>query len=120
MNSKKIQQFLRNTEDISKEQYEIVVALREIIESTNPSATQEIKYNGLVFNVGSELITGIFTRKSHLSLEFSFGAGFDDPKAHLDGKGKLRRHLKIVTMDDITTKDVKNFVTQSFDEPLQG
>ncbi len=119
MSSEKIEQFLQDTKDISEEQYEIVVALREIISSINPTAVEEIKYGGLVFNIGKALINGIFTRKNHISLEFSFGVRFEDSNDHLEGKGKLRRHLKIVTINDIKTKDVANFVTQSFDESLQ-
>ncbi len=111
----RIEKFLEDTKEISQEQYEIVITLREIINAINPSAAEEIKYGGLVFNVDKTLKTGIFTYKNHVSLEFSFGAGFEDEDNHLEGKGKMRRHLKIKKLDDIDNKRVKNFVTICFE-----
>ncbi len=110
----RITNFLNDTNDISPEQFAIVTELRELINSINPDAEQEIKYGGLVFNVGKELITGIFTRKKHISVEFSFGAGFADPEKLLEGSGKLRRHLKIVTNEHIQEKRVEDFVKIAF------
>ncbi len=110
----RITEFLKDTKEISQEQFEIVTELRELINSINPEAEEEIKYGGLVFNVGKELITGIFTRKKHISVEFSFGAGFEDPQKLLEGSGKLRRHLKIISRDDINKKQVCEFVKIAF------
>ena len=113
--SDRIGQFLSDTKDISGELYDIVVAVRELINAVHPTAEEEIKYGGLVFNVEKQLITGIFVRKNHLSLEFSFGAGFADPTGILEGTGKLRRHIKLRAMSDIVEKEVEKFVRISFE-----
>nr|WP_086938257.1 DUF1801 domain-containing protein [Thaumasiovibrio occultus] len=79
----------------------------------DPSLQQEIKYGGLVFLQAGDLIGGLFSYKQHVSVEFSHGAGFSDPTAALEGGGKHRRHLKIRTVDDITTIDVSSFIKQA-------
>ena len=110
----KIKQFLTDIRDISAEQYEIIISLRELIRKVKPDAEEEIKYGGLVFNSNQQLITGIFIRKEHISLEFSFGAGFEDKQGFLEGNGKFRRHLKINHIGDIQNKDAETFVNFSF------
>ena len=45
-------------------------------------------------------------------MEFSKGSELDDPDSHLEGSGKLRRHLKFYTLDDITAKNPRAFLEQ--------
>lgn len=75
------------------------------------------KYGGEVFaprpGDGNSFVGGIFVYKDHVSLEFSEGASFDDPEAQLEGKGKMRRHLKLKTVDDVKTKDAQNYIRQA-------
>jgi len=111
----RIKNFIEDTREVSEEQYAIVKTIREIINKIKPTAIEEIKYGGLVFNVDKTLITGIFVRKEHISLEFSFGAGFEDVNNLLEGNGKLRRHLKIRNTKDITNKKVEHFVKICFE-----
>ena len=37
---------------------------------------------------------------------------FQDPNSFLEGSGKYRRHLKLVTADDIEQKELGSFITQ--------
>lgn len=99
---------------VSEKKGELLVSLRNLVLSIRPDAQEEIKYGGLVFNVDSKLICGIFIRDKHFSLEFSFGVMMSDPDKHLEGKGKFRRHLKIYSLDDIANKNVEYFVRQIF------
>ena len=71
-------------------------------------------YGGILFSVDSEMFSGLFAYSKHVSLEFSNGYLMEDVNNHLEGKGKFRRHLKILERKDIETKDVEGFVKQAF------
>ena len=111
----RVERFIDDTLSVDKEKGEILLSIRKIILTICPDTQEEIKYGGLVFNVDTELICGIFIRKKHISLEFSFGTDFSDQKKYLEGSGQYRRHLKIMNDRDIENKDVVFFVSQAFD-----
>lgn len=117
MNTKinpEINKFVQDILSLDKEKGKILTSIRKIALTIKPSAKEEIKYGGLVFMVDKKLICGIFIRKNHLSVEFSFGAMMLDPDNLLEGTGKYRRHLKITKEDDIKNKNVKYYIEQSF------
>ena len=105
-----MQNFQFNDEDKEK----TANSLRKLILKIAPQAKEEIKYGGLVFMVNKKLICGIFLRKNHISVEFSFGKEMQDPDTFLEGDGKFRRHLKIFDKKDIKNKKVEYYVKQSF------
>ena len=110
----RIESFIQDVSSIDEEQSKNLVFLRKTILKIRPATQEEIKYGGLVFNVDTKLICGIFTRKKHISLEFSFGMMISDPDKHLEGKGKYRRHLKIFDKKDIKNKMIESYVNQAF------
>lgn len=112
----RVKRFIRDILSIDKEKGEIIVSLREMILKISPDAQEEIKYGGVVFNVDGELVSGVFVRKKHVSLEFSFGMKMSDPEGYLEGSGKYRRHLKLMNDKDIISKNVEFFVTQAFEQ----
>ena len=105
-----MQNFQFNDEDKEK----TADSLRKLILKIAPQAKEETKYGGLVFMVNKKLICGIFLRKNHISVEFSFGKEMQDPDTFLEGSGKFRRHLKIFDQKDIKNKKVEYYVKQSF------
>lgn len=109
----KVDNFLRDTQALSSDLFETVMAIRQLFLDASSNLAEDIKYGGVVFLQSSVLIGGIFLYKNHISIEFSNGAQFDDPEKLLDGKGKLRRHLKILSLDDIDMKKVSLFVKQA-------
>ena len=109
----KVDNFLRDTQALSSDSFETIMAIRKLFLDANPNIAEDIKYGGVVFLQSSVLIGGIFLYKNHLSIEFSNGAQFDDPEKLLDGKGKLRRHLKILSLGDVDIKKVNFFVKQA-------
>lgn len=110
----RVEQFIEDTLSIDDEKGRIVASLRAIVLKIAPNAQEGIKYGGIVFNLDKELISGIFARKKHVSLEFSLGMKMLDPEGYLEGNGKYRRHLKLMSNKDIITKNVEFFVTQAF------
>ena len=69
-------------------------------------------YGGFVFFAGKELVSGIFPYKNHISIEFGNGVNFSDPDGFLEGKGKMRRHLKILAKSDIVDKKIDYYIRQ--------
>lgn len=92
-------------------------AIKEIVDQIEPDVRYVPKYGGevLALNPGNDakFEAGIFTYKDHVSLEFSIGASFDDPKGNLEGKGKSRRHLKFQAVEDVDAKDTTTFLKQA-------
>jgi len=85
-----------------------------------PSIHIGSKYGGTIFVTDPELpdsvslVGGVYGYKDYVSVEFSKGAGFDDPDRQLEGKGKARRHVKLHSLGDIAAKDVAGFLGQAF------
>ena len=109
----KVNKFMDDLESISPDKVEMIESIRTIFLEANKELTEDIKYGGLVFNLSNELIGGIFPYTNHISIEFSYGVDFLDPSGKLEGKGKKRRHLKIVEKQDIEAKEVEMFVAQA-------
>ncbi len=110
----KVEQFITDTKDIDAEKGEIVLALRALVHDLTKTVDESIKYGGIVFTEEGELLSGIFVYKKHISLEFSFGAELNDPNVLLEGKGKLRRHLKFTSKQDLETKMPLFYIKQTF------
>lgn len=92
-------------------------AIKVIVDQIEPDVRYVPKYGGEVLALDpcndAKFVAGVFTYKDHVSLEFSDGASFDDPKGNLEGKGKRRRHLKFQTLEDVDAKDTTRFLKQA-------
>lgn len=104
---------MEDLQTISPDKIDIIKPIRKVFLTANKNLTEDIKYGGLVFNLSNVLVGGIFPYKEHISIEFSNGAEFPDPSGILEGKGKKRRHIKIIKKKDIDDKNVKSFVEEA-------
>ena len=111
--NEKVQNFLNDLQAVDENMFDLIGEMRSIIFKTYPQVQEKIMYGGIIFSLDDEMFSGLFAYKSHVSLEFSNGYLMEDAYNHLEGKGKFRRHLKIVEKDDISTKDVEGFVKQA-------
>lgn len=111
--NEKVQSFLEEVKRIDAEQYKVLIEIHKIVINHHPKIDQNIMYGGIVFFIDSELISGLFAYKNHVTIEFSKGYLMKDPYQFLEGKGKYRRHLKIWSKEDIKNKDVAFFVKQA-------
>lgn len=97
---------------------QITRELDEMIEDICPDVGRRPMYGGIVFEkeagTHSTMVCGHFVYKQHVSLEFSRGAELDDPNGVLEGKGKYRRHIKLVDPADIRDKSVSAYIDQAF------
>jgi hypothetical protein len=106
-----VQKHLEDLKTFDSHNYLIVEELRRILFQTFPEIEEFVKYNGLMYktDVG---IGGIFTYASHVSLEFSNGYLLDDQYKQLEGSGKFRRHIKLESVAEITTKNITYYLNQ--------
>ncbi len=109
----RVQRFIADILSVDDIRGGILVSLREMILQASSGVREKIMYGGIVYIVDSELISGIFVRKKHVSLEFGFGMKMSDPEGFLEGSGKYRRHLKLMHEDDIANKNAAPFVIQA-------
>lgn len=105
--------FLEKIQATSPEQYQIALKVRELYLTYGPDLTEGIKYGGLVYFREGDLLGGIFFYKKHISLEFSYGVSLSDPFSVLEGKGNLRRHIKLTSVDDTDTKNVAHYIKEA-------
>ena len=106
---KKVQSFLDEVACFDMEKYEIIQKSREIVFLENKKATERVMYGGIMFSLGKDF-GGVFVSKKHVSFEFSQGFSLNDPTRVLEGSGNFRRHLKLQSLKDLTTKNVSFFV----------
>lgn len=109
--SDQVNNFLDEIIIIDAEKFKILNKLREIVLLSYPNMEEAIKYGGIIF-LNNDVVAGLFVRKNHISFEFTSGVNLSDPDLHLEGTGKLRRHLKIKSLSDIKSKKVDFYVNQ--------
>ncbi len=119
--NQKVNDFLADIQSTFPDRVETITAIQTLFFDERSSAgfdkddalSDDIKYGGIAFSLDNKLIGGIFVYKDYLSIEFSDGANFSDPSKQLEGKGKMRRHLKIHEYADINAKDTQSFIKQA-------
>jgi hypothetical protein len=105
------QTFIDSIKILDSQKYQILKNLRAIVFDNYPEVKERIMYGGILFSL-TEDFSGVFVYKNHVSIEFSYGYKFDDPKNLLEGNGKYRRHLKLRSIEDLEIKKVAFFVKQ--------
>ncbi|NQZ07189.1 MAG: DUF1801 domain-containing protein [Algicola sp.] len=112
----RVTNFMQDIQTLDGPWYEMAIQIRDMHFKCNPNLVEDIKYGGLVFNQNNKLISGIFFRKAHISVEFGHGAALSDPNSVLEGKGKDRRHIKVRSPNDISAKNISYYVQQALAE----
>jgi hypothetical protein len=94
-------------------------ALLDLLNEVCSNAAFVSKYGGVVVesipgNTESQFM-GYFIYEKHTSIEFSYGADLSDPYKVLEGTGKKRRHIKLVDVQDIQTKHVREMIAKAYE-----
>ena len=113
MPADRIAKLLEDIRLLDPERFELVHALRKIILGLDSSITEEVKYGGILFSA-EKPFCGIFSYARHVSLEFGEGASLPDKFKVLEGEGKLRRHIKLSSDQDISEKHVREYLALAF------
>jgi hypothetical protein len=111
----KIENFVTELDMIDPTKAQIVETIRAMYKRISADVEERFIYGGVGFFLHNELIGGVFAYKKHVSAEFSRGNELLDPGTTLEGKGKVRRHIKLFTADDVENKHVESFVKQIVD-----
>jgi hypothetical protein len=109
MTAERISKLLEDIRLLDSERFELVQALRKLVLGVAPSISEEVKYGGILFSA-EKPFCGIFSYAKHVSLEFGEGASLPDKFKVLEGEGKLRRHIKLTSVPDITEKHVGEYL----------
>ena len=109
MPTDRISRLLEDIRLLDPERFELVQALRKIILGLDSSISEEVKYGGILFSAEMPFC-GIFSYTKHVSLEFVAGTSLPDKFKVLEGKGKLRRHIKLSFSQDIAGKHVVEYL----------
>ena len=118
MPANRISKLLEDILALDPERFELVQALREIIVGLSPSVSEEVKYGGFLFSAGKPFC-GVFSYTKHVSLEFVAGASFQDRFKVLEGEGKLRRHIKLTSLQDVSGKHVREYLLLALNVPAK-
>lgn len=109
MTKNSVQSLLEDIRLVSEQNYEIVEAVRDLVKKTIESASEEVKYGGILFTAGVQF-GGVFAYKAHVTVEFGNGAKINDPFGFLKGTGKGRRHIKLMSVSQIKDKKLAQYL----------
>ncbi|MBI9045244.1 MAG: DUF1801 domain-containing protein [Anaerolineaceae bacterium] len=97
----------------------VLLEIRNIVMSMNPSATERINSRGLTFfdaEKGGTIKGGICfvdIQGDHVRLRFGLGSFLDDPKSLLSGDQLHMRYLDISSYDDAPWADIEALIQAS-------
>jgi len=107
--TKSVQNLLEDIRLLGEVQFDLVQAVRSLVESQFPDVEEVVKYGGILFSSGVQFC-GVFAYKEHVSVEFGAGAKIKDSIGLLEGTGKGRRHIKLRTVADIEAKQLPAYL----------
>lgn len=89
-------------------------AVVELLLDTCPDVKFVPKYGGKLFEAEAgnpkTQFGGYFFYKAHMSIEFTHGVDLPDPAGILQGSGKLRRHVKIHTLEELDQPAIRQLI----------
>ena len=107
-----VQKFLEELELANPRQFDIIQALRIMVFNIFPQTIERMMYGGILFSLTNDY-GGVFAYAKHVSFEFSNGYLMEDSFRQLEGKGKMRRHLKFSSLEDIELKQARYYIKQA-------
>ena len=107
--TKSVQNLLEDIRLLGEVQFDLVQAVRSLVESQFTDVEEVVKYGGILFSSGVQFC-GVFAYKEHVSVEFGAGANIKDSIGLLEGTGKGRRHIKLRTVADIEAKQLPAYL----------
>jgi len=110
MTNKSVQALLEDIRLVSEQNYQIVEAVRALVQKTFKTTSEEVKYGGILFSSGVQF-GGVFAYKTHVTVEFGNGAKIADTFGFLEGKGKGRRHIKLMSIAQIKDKKLAQYLS---------
>ena len=119
MTKKSVQKLLKDIRLVSEQNYQIVEAVRALVKKTIERTSEEVKYGGILFTSGVQF-GGVFAYKAHVRVEFGNGAKINDPFGFLEGTGKGRRHVKLMSVAQIKDKKLAQYLSLALQASKQN
>ena len=119
MTKESVQALLEDIRLLSEQNYEIVEAVRALVQKTFEISLEEVKYGGILFTSGVQF-GGVFAYKAHVTVEFGSGAKIPDAFGFLEGVGKGRRHIKLLAVSQIKEKKLAEYLLLALRAAEQG
>ena len=110
MTKKSVQALLEDIRLVSEQNYEIVEAVRALVKKSFETTSEEVKYGGILFTSGVQF-GGVFSYKAHVTVEFGSGSKITDTFGFLEGTGKGRRHVKLMSVAQIKDKKLAQYLS---------
>jgi hypothetical protein len=101
--------------DYKPEVRDLALQLRELVRSILPEAHESVRigYKTITYGTGprmSDEICYIAPLSSSVNLGFNFGTQLPDPNGLLKGTGKLLRHIKFESPEEVTTPGITDLL----------
>ncbi len=119
MTKKSVHAHLEDIRLVSEHNHEIVEAVRALVRETFETCSEEVKYGGILFTSGVQF-SGVFAYKAHVTVEFGSGAKITDTFGFLEGIGKGRRHIKLLSVSQIKEKKLAEYLLLALRAAEQG
>lgn len=97
---------------VAPEHKAIVASLRKLMKKCAPDAKEGISYGILVWKQ-KRILAVISPTKKDITFSFSRGAEFNDKYGLLQGVGKVSKHVKIKSLDDINDTALRDYIKQA-------
>lgn len=116
IDSEKFEQVIQG---FSGEIQEIASQTRMLIYKILPEVVEVVwvKQKNIGYGTGpkkkTEHFCWLMPATNHLTLGFNYGSELPDPKSLLEGTGKLYRHYKVKSVEDLNNPDLINLLTFS-------
>ena len=98
---------------------QLATAARKLVADVMPGVTEVpwVRQKTVGYGVGpkkmSEHFCYLAPQKRHLNLGFFYGADLDDPDDLLEGTGKLLRHVKLKTIEQVQEPALRTLVEKA-------
>jgi hypothetical protein len=92
----------------------VVEMLRKLMREMAPDVREEIMY-GIIGFKGRHMLAVINPTKTAVTFAFSRGAEFEDSYGLLRGKGKVSKHIKMRTLQDIPGDTLRYYIGQALE-----
>ena len=105
--------------EASLEIKEIAYAIRAMLAEIKPGITEVPWGNQIIAGYGvgpkkmSEHFCYIAPQMNYVNLGFMYGADLADPEGLLEGSGKLLRHVKIRSLEDLEQPALRNLIEEA-------
>lgn len=105
----RVTQLLADISQANPAHHQLMQAVRKLILKLGTDVRDEVKYGGILFAC-VQPFCGLFAYTQHVTLELGDGAHLPDDFQVLEGKGKQRRHIKLLSLADIEGKHVEHYL----------